>query len=1053
MFAQLDSEKFEVSRLLMPGRDHRWYRAAYFAVALGAVLLLGTLAGGTASLLQRTRQSSLESAEARLHTTALIAVDTINRHLLQVDGALASLPALFSSAVTTPGRVDAEEAARLLQAFNFDTFAYRDLLLVGADGRVWASARPRPVDQPLPSFPAHPATEPGAVAIEGPSENPLTGEKSWFLARDIEIPNLGRFRAIAEVPVSFITALLAPVADVSGLRIDIVRSNGALLVNLPYNALRLGKPFRPGLIDRHLPGSVFTMSSRDGNGNVLAIWSQTLYSDVDIALSVDTDVAMEEWLRYRNRVLMVVVGAGILITLLSGALIAALRQRESVERERKKSRDMLDDAIEAMSDGFVMWDSNNHLITCNRQFRDIYAVSAPFIRPGATFEDIIREGVMRGQYPQAGKNTEAFVRETVAWHRSNNGALERILPDGRWILVTERRTKGGGTVGIRTDITALKRAQAELEEANRRVHDTLAELQLQNEALTERDHAIRTQNVLFTAALNNMSQGLLMVDSDQRLIVCNRRFLEIFHLGLDHAIPGTSTVSLLRSIEESRGISRAAGSQVFIQQQQIADETGSGTFRISDGSRLALAIAQRPLPDGGWVATYEDVTEQKRAEDRIWFMAHHDALTKLPNRARFRARMEEALHQMSETDCCVALLYLDLDKFKYVNDTLGHPAGDALLEAAAKRLSGCVRDPDIVARLGGDEFAIGVRSTNLPDAATQLAERVINCLSAPYELGPGRVEIGVSVGVAIARDFGTTYDTLLKRADMALYRAKANGRGIYAIFADDMEENLNARVTIESELRVALERDEFRLVYQPIFALDGGRLRGFEALLRWNHPARGLISPPRFIPLAEELGMINAIGRWALRQACNDTADLPTSLKVAVNLSPVQLRDPAIIEHVESALSDFGVNPSRLELEITESALLSHSTETIGLLRRLHQLGLSIALDDFGTGYSSLSYLRSFPFDVIKIDQLFVSEMETRADCAAIVSSLVSLAGKLGMTTTAEGVETEAQLRLVRDAGCNSAQGYLLGRPQPITIAKQRFVPGRLAESLENILA
>jgi diguanylate cyclase (GGDEF)-like protein len=722
--------------------------------------------------------------------------------------------------------------------------------------------------------------------------------------------------------------------------------------------------------------------------------------------------------------------------------------------ERKKSRDMLDDAIDAMSDGFVMWDAEDRLFTCNHQYREIYAASAPFIKPGARFEDIIREGARCGQYPQAGDDIETFVQEMVAWHRGNHGTLEHLFPDGRWILISERQTPSGGVVGIRTDITAVKRAQAELEEANLRVREMLAELRVQNAALTERDQAIRTQNVLFTAALNNMSQGLLMVDSDQRLIVCNRRFLEIFNLDACYAIPGTSTIALLRVLERSSRVSRTALTQIFTRQQQIADRVGgAATFRAFDGDHLVLSIAQRPLPDGGWVATYEDVTEQERAEGRIRFVAHHDALTELPNRVLFRSRMEEALHQMSEAGSSVALLYLDLDKFKDVNDTLGHLAGDALLQAAAKRLRNCLREADIVARLGGDEFAIGLISTDLPDAATEVAKRVIDSLSAPYDLCARPVEVGVSIGIAIAPERGADCDTLLKRADMALYQAKANGRCTYAIFADTMEQKLNARLAIETDLRLALEREEFQLAYQPFFALDDGRLCGFEALLRWCHPTRGLISLAQFIPWAEELGIINAIGRWTLRRACADMGDLPEYLTVAVNLSPVQLMDCAIVEHVENALSDFGLCPARLELEITESALLSNSVANMDLLVRLHGLGLSIALDDFGTGYSSLSHLRSFPFDKLKIDRLFVSEMETRADCAAIVSSLASLASKLGMTTVAEGVETQEQLRLVREAGCTAVQGYLLARPQSIDVTREKFLAGRFAPSSELISA
>ncbi len=703
---------------------------------------------------------------------------------------------------------------------------------------------------------------------------------------------------------------------------------------------------------------------------------------------------------------------------------------------------MLDEAIEAMPDGFVMWDADDQLVTCNRQYRDIYAVSSPFIRPGVKFQDIIREGAKRGQYPQAGGNVEAFVRETMAWHRGNKGTLERLLPDGRWILVAERRTAGGGTVGIRTDITALKHALSDLGEANERVKRTLAELQVQNEALTDRDHAIRTQNMLFTAALSNMSQGLLMVDLDQRLIVCNRRFLDIIQLESKDAAPGTSVLALLHGLGRSSGIGTKALTEIFAQHSQLAEEKRAGTFLVLDRENLALSVNQRPLQDGGWVATYEDVTEQQKTEGRIRFMAHHDDLTGLPNRVRFAACMEDALRLVSHRGLSLALLYLDLDKFKYVNDSLGHPAGDALLKAAAKRLKSCVRESEVVARLGGDEFAIGIISPDMPDAAIALARRVIDRLSAPYDLGKRQALVGVSIGIAITRAHGADCDMLLKQADMALYQAKANGRGTYAIFAEEMERQLSARITIESDLSLALERQEFQLVYQPIFTLEEELLCGFEALLRWDHPSRGLVSPALFIPWAEELGIINAIGKWALRQACADMADLPDHLTVAVNLSPVQLMDCSIIEHVQQARADYNISPVRLELEITESALLSNTAGTTDLLLQLHRLGHSIALDDFGTGYSSLSQLRSFPFDKIKIDRLFVSEMATRPDCAAIVSSVVSLASKLGMSTTAEGVETPEQLRLVRNAGCTAVQGYLLGRPQPINVAKRSLIAG-----------
>jgi diguanylate cyclase (GGDEF)-like protein len=684
-----------------------------------------------------------------------------------------------------------------------------------------------------------------------------------------------------------------------------------------------------------------------------------------------------------------------------------------------------------------MWDEQDRLVTCNRRFRDMYAVSASLMQHGARFEDVMAEGVALGQYPQAGDNREQFVRDIVAWHRGNRGAIERLLPDGRWVLVTERHTPSGGTVGIRTDITVLKAALTDLAAANARATQAVADMQVQNAALTERDLALRTQNMLFDAALNNMSQGLLMVDSDRRLIVFNNRFLEIFRLPSDVVAVGMTTAALFHTIESAGALSRAAVQHICRHQEDLAGSDRSGKFVTIDDDHLALSIAQCPLADGGWVATYEDVTEQHSNERRIHFMAHHDGLTGLPNRAMLRIKVDEALGQLQKSGGGLALLYLDLDKFKYVNDTLGHPAGDELLKMVARRLQTCVRETDVVARFGGDEFAVLCVARDLPIVAVALAQRIVESLNASYQLGQRLVNVGVSIGIAIATDSSEDCNTLLKNADMALYRVKSQGRGAYCIFEAELEARLLARLTSEAELRTAVELGQFEVHYQPIVDLHVDEICGYEALLRWQHPTRGIVAPAQFIPLAEELGLIKPIGAWLFHQACTDAVKFLGGATVAVNLSPTQLEDERIVETVRSALSTSGLDPARLEIEITESALLTNSILTIGLLARLHELGVSIALDDFGTGYSSLSYLRSFPFDKIKIDRLFISEMATRDDCTAIVSSVVGLAGKLGMTTTAEGVETAEQLNLVRELGCSSVQGYLLGRPLPVTAVAQ----------------
>jgi diguanylate cyclase (GGDEF)-like protein len=581
----------------------------------------------------------------------------------------------------------------------------------------------------------------------------------------------------------------------------------------------------------------------------------------------------------------------------------------------------------------------------------------------------------------------------------------------------------------------LQRAHAGLAAANGQARRAMEEVQLQNLILKERDRDLLTQNARFDAALNNMSQGLCMVDADLRLIVCNVRFLELFGLSPGVARPGVLAADLFRTAGAGGRYDAALVEGIWLEQRALAAARRPGAFFQEGEVGRAVAVAHQPMAAGGWVATYEDITERRRVDARISFLAHHDALTSLPNRVFFRDRMDEALRGLAGRRGGLALLCLDLDHFKTVNDTLGHPAGDALLEAVGRRLRNCARDTDVVARLGGDEFAVLQVSADRPLQPEALAERIIDALGAPYEIGGHRVAVGVSVGIAAAAEAGADADLLLRNADMALYRAKADGRGTYRFFEAEMDAEFQARRAVESDLREALGRRELEVFYQPLFDLATDRVSGFEALVRWRHPERGLIPPAQFVPIAEELGLIVPIGEWVLRRACADAAAWPRHLKVTVNLSPVQFRGAGIVRVVGDALAFSGLDPGRLELEITESTLLQDNERVVAMLHHLRDYGLRTALDDFGTGYSSLSYLRSFPFDKIKIDQSFVREMGRRPDCLAIVNSVAELARRLGMATTAEGVETPEQLRQVREAGCAEAQGYHFGRPRPLAEA------------------
>jgi diguanylate cyclase (GGDEF)-like protein/PAS domain S-box-containing protein len=528
------------------------------------------------------------------------------------------------------------------------------------------------------------------------------------------------------------------------------------------------------------------------------------------------------------------------------------------------------------------------------------------------------------------------------------------------------------------------------------------------------------------AALSNMAQGLCMFDADQRLVVFNPRVAEIFKIPAGKVIIGMSMRDLMMMAQATDKDPEAADAE----QNKLLAAPTSGTVITTLQDDTTLLITHRPMSNGGFVATFEDITERLRAEERIRHLAHFDALTGLPNRTSFYEKLKELLPQLRRAQT-IGVLSVDLDHFKLVNDTFGHPAGDRLLKAVAARMRGCAREGDTVARLSGDEFALVQAPSGEPATAQGLAARLIETIGAPYEIDGRKIAIRASVGIAIAPADGHEPDVLVRNADLALYRAKADGGGTYRFFEREMDARMQARRVIELELRSALANGEFELNYQPIFDLKSGSISNCEALIRWHHPKRGTIPPLDFIPVAEETGLIVPIGEWVLRQACAEAAHWPRDVRVSVNLSPAQFKSKILAQTIVSALAHSGLAADRLELEITELVLLQETDGAFAVLHELRDLGIKFAMDDFGTGYSSLGYLRRFPFDKIKIDQSFIRDLPAKEDSVAIIRAVVGLSSSLGITTTAEGVETEAQLDSLRREGCSEVQGYLLARPAP----------------------
>jgi diguanylate cyclase (GGDEF)-like protein len=595
--------------------------------------------------------------------------------------------------------------------------------------------------------------------------------------------------------------------------------------------------------------------------------------------------------------------------------------------------------------------------------------------------------------------------------------------------------------GITQTMTRLAQNETNVQVASTRDTDEVGDMARavkvfkSNAVQLRKNHTeIEKLNRWFQIALNNMARGLSMFDADHRLIVCNTQYQVMYDLPDRLTRPGTRIATMIEYWTKTQG----RDADPSPSQWQWLDHLTGAVESGSDFSRLNLlpngrmiSINCQPLADGGWVDVHEDVTEKHRSEVRIRELAELDTLTGLANRHHFLERLNRALGE-TETEGSFALFWLDLDHFKEVNDSFGHPAGDALLKAVGMRLTAAVRATDFIARLGGDEFAILQTGASIDaDAVNALARRLIDTVSEPYQIFGHAMSVGVSIGIALAPTHGTTADELIKNGDIALYKAKSAGRGASVIFEHHFENAMKARRSIEIDLRGAIQAGELELHYQPILDLRTGRVTMCEALLRWRHPDRGLVPPLDFIPVAEDIGVISEIGAWALHEACRTAQSWPDHIGVAVNLSATQFTKGNLGAIVADALAQSGLAPHRLELEVTETLLLADEPGTNQTLTALSQSGVSIALDDFGTGYASLSYLRSFPFDKIKIDQTFVRDLPDRANCVAIVSAIASLARTLGMRTVAEGVETTAHLDLVSRAGCDEVQGYLFSRPVP----------------------
>jgi diguanylate cyclase (GGDEF)-like protein/PAS domain S-box-containing protein len=793
----------------------------------------------------------------------------------------------------------------------------------------------------------------------------------------------------------------------------LMSTDGTLLVRRPFVEANVGRDMTGSVIFGQLKkapsGSLEIKASIDGVTRFNSYEQGQTYP-IFVAVAQNMDELLAPWKANAIRRLIETATITCFILLMGAFVWRATKNLAGNSIELRKTNARFDAALANMPTGLSMFDADGRLMVCNERYIELYGMSPDLVTRGADIYDIVAH---RKQTSGLDTDARAYVDEfRNDLLRDGRSIKISRLGDGRMMSVTNTAITSGGWIAIHEDITE-------------RVSD--------EEALFNQAAELARINLRFDAALSHMTQGLSMFDERRRLVVWNKRFAELYDVPEKFLKVGTPYEDIIAD-RFARGVTKADTSPEAVKAKiSELSSLARDSYRVDElADGRFLLLSRQPMPGGGWLAIVEDITERRRAEAEIVHLARHDVLTGLANRAEFNEKLEEAGRRLKRGDAAITVMMLDLDRFKAVNDMFGHPAGDELLVEVGRRLKSTLRETDLLARLGGDEFAIiqeGGPSQH--EAAIALALRINNAIAEPFDVGGYEVNVGTSIGIAMAPEHGIEPEGLLKSADLALYAAKAQGRSDYRIYQSGMLESATSQQLAESELRDAIAHEQFELHYQPVVDVKTRQIGGVEALIRWRHPIKGLVGPDQFIPLAESSGLIVPIGEWILQRACNDAAQWPSHIKLAINISAVQFKRGNLFEVILCALVESGLDPERLELEITETSLLENQEAHLATIRQLKNLGISLALDDFGTGYSSVTYLTTFPFDKIKIDRTFTHGVLERRDYAAVVSSVLALAKGLDKVTTVEGIETEEQFEYMRIAGVDLAQGYLFSRAVP----------------------
>jgi diguanylate cyclase (GGDEF)-like protein/PAS domain S-box-containing protein len=998
----------------------RRFRAVHLLIGCGLLLAVAVVAGAV-GMIADLRERALAASERELRNTALILAEQTDRAFqavaLMESGFIERMRALGIASPEDFERAMSGHDVHLMLKDKVDGWPHiGSITLINSRGKLFNFSRfwPLPdIDVTDREFYQALKSSRGLTSFMGaPVRNRATGSWTIHLARKVAGPN-GEFLGLVlgAMEMSYFDRYFGTVALGGGGRIRLFRDDGVLLASHPpvdpatARSFAESKPFSD-LLERTKSGTIQQVRTFLGEERQVVAERLKNYPFV-ITATRTVDAALSEW---KSAAIYISSAAGLLLLVIAAVVGLSIRQIKSYEalvmaRAESDQRIQLDAAIENMPQGLLMFDASERIVVCNRRYIEMYGLSADVVKPGCSFHELIAHRKETGSFSGDVDEYHRVLRAALAERTTSNRITQ--TGDRRSIRIVDQPMANGGWVATHEDITEQLRSRTELE---------------------------RTQAFLNTV-IENVPTTIFVKEVDgQRYILVNRAFEELWGLNRSQVI-GKSAYDLFPE---------RTADLLFERDIQLLEHPGRllhSTYQIetpNNGQRLIESRRLAILGEGGrpeyLLGVVEDVTERERADERIRYMAHHDLLTGLSNRALFMEKIEEAGARLRRRGETFTVLMLDLDRFKYVNDSLGHPEGDSLLKETARRLKSSLRETDVLARLGGDEFAIlQTGEASQREDASALADRIKEIVAEPYDINGNKVSIGTSIGIALAPADGIEPGELMKKADLALYRTKSEGRNGYRFFDAQMTTDAVAVHQLEHDLREALLRNQLEVHYQPVIDVQTREPIGTEALVRWRHPKRGFIPPDQFIPLAEETGLIIPIGEWVLQTACADAASWPSHIKVAVNLSPVQFKKSNLLDVILCTLVESGLPPDRLELEITESMLIDNEVDIRAAIQQLKNIGVSIALDDFGTGYSSLSYLTKLPFDKIKIDKSFTQNLTKRAECRAIVASVRALAIGLDILTTAEGVETEQQFEMLRAAGVNLVQGYLFGRPCPVS--------------------